>query len=244
MQTRIDQLTRARQLSFMGKITASLSHEIKNTLAIISQSAGLMGDLLDQSPPAEWATLPRLKSITASIEDQVQRSGALVKQLNRLAHSMDKALVAVDLNDLVQDITKLMQRLARLQNVDLEARPAAAPVPIISDPFRVQYLLFFFIERALQSPRKHTKVTVAAGSSADAVPQVTITDQGPPRAELPEELMTMQLTPESVVAQGQDPEVAVLATTMGELKVRMSAGVTSDQGNEVVLSFPTSIDGA
>ena len=46
MQKKFEELYRVKEIGFMGKVTASLSHEIKNTLAIINESAGLMGDLL------------------------------------------------------------------------------------------------------------------------------------------------------------------------------------------------------
>ncbi len=34
------------ETAFMGKITAAITHEMKNVLAIIKESAGLMEDLL------------------------------------------------------------------------------------------------------------------------------------------------------------------------------------------------------
>ena len=33
-------------LTFFGKVNASISHELKNILAIISETAGLLGDLV------------------------------------------------------------------------------------------------------------------------------------------------------------------------------------------------------
>ena len=45
MPEKVNELSRVKEIGFMGKVTASLSHEIKNTLAIINESVGLMGDL-------------------------------------------------------------------------------------------------------------------------------------------------------------------------------------------------------
>ncbi|MEJ2236131.1 MAG: hypothetical protein P8X67_19675, partial [Syntrophobacterales bacterium] len=125
MQTKPEELSRVKEIAFMGKVTASLSHEIKNTLAIINESVGLMGDLLLQDAPENWPQYSRLTELTASIEEQVQRSADIIKRLNQFAHSMDKSLVDIDLNELVQEITTLAQRFARLKRVQLgvEAAP-------------------------------------------------------------------------------------------------------------------------
>ena len=48
-----EDLSRVEEIAFMGKVTASLSHEIKNTLAIINESVGLMGDLLGKDAPGD-----------------------------------------------------------------------------------------------------------------------------------------------------------------------------------------------
>ena len=102
MQRKVEELSRVKEIAFMGKVTASLSHEIKNTLAIINESAGLMGDLLGKDAPEDWPAYSRLTNLLASIEEQVQRSADIVKRLNQFAHSMDKSLVDLDLNEKVR----------------------------------------------------------------------------------------------------------------------------------------------
>ncbi len=67
-------LSKTEEIGFMGKVAASLSHEIKNTLAVINESAGLMGDLLRKDAPEDWPSYSRFNDLLASIEEQVQRS--------------------------------------------------------------------------------------------------------------------------------------------------------------------------
>ena len=131
----------------MGKVTASLSHEIKNTLAIINESAGLMGDLLRKDAPEDWPQYSRLTEIVASLEEQVQRSADIVKRLNQFAHSMDKSMAGLDLNDTVSQTAILAQRFAILRRVNLETILDPRPLQIQNDPFRTLYIIFGFIER-------------------------------------------------------------------------------------------------
>ena len=117
MEKRVEEFSRVKEIGFMGKVTASLSHEIKNTLAIINESVGLMGDLLRKDAPEDWPQYSRLTKLMGSIEEQVQRSAAIVKRLNQFAHSMDKSLVDLDLNETVRQTVILAQRFATLRRV-------------------------------------------------------------------------------------------------------------------------------
>ena len=55
-------------LAFFGKVSASISHELKNVMAIISETAGLLGDLsamargVQPSTPICSPAVPRASS--------------------------------------------------------------------------------------------------------------------------------------------------------------------------------------
>ena len=239
MDKKIEQLIRAKEIGFTGKVTASLSHEIKNTLAIINESVGLMGDLLGKDAPKDWPPYSRLTNLLVSIEEQIQRSADIVKRLNQFAHSMDKPLVDLDLNELVRQITTLAQRFARLRGVQLELEAAPAESLMIhSDPFRIQYVVFGFIERALWrcSPNQ-TKVTLACVPSEDMA-QVIVTDQGSPEGDWLREQIGAALSPTGVSPGEEDPELAIMALTMAELGGSVEIEEVGKTGNKVILSFP------
>jgi C4-dicarboxylate-specific signal transduction histidine kinase len=241
MQKKVEEISRVKQLAFVGKVAAGLSHEIKNTLAIINEFVGLMGDLLKKEPPSDWQLYPRLEKTIPSIEEQVHRSAGMVKRLNRFAHSMDKPLTSLDLNELVQEITTLAQRFASLLGVELEAQPAPEPLQITSDPFRIQYVIFGFIERGLWrcSPNQ-TKVTLACARTEDMA-QVIVTDQGSPEGDWLRKQIAAALSPAGISGEEEDPELGVLALTMAELGGFIEAEELGKTGNRIILSFPAKI---
>lgn len=236
MKPNTEDLVKARHFAFVGSVTASLSHEIKNTLAIINETSGLMVDLLDYSaPPPGWAPYPRLKTLLASIAEQVERSGIIIKRLNRFAHSMDEQLVALELNDLLVEITNLAQRIARLQEVHLETRLAGESLNIRSDPFQVQQVVFRLIEGSLKFAPKNTTVTVASRREGEAA-RVVITDEARPRAGW---LMKQVSAPDFTETEEQsDPDLAVLGIIMANLGGTVEAEDLPPQGNRVILTFP------
>ena len=239
MEKRVEEFSRVKEIGFMGKVTASLSHEIKNTLAIINESVGLMGDLLRKDAPNDWPQYSRLTNLMASIEEQVQRSAAIVKRLNQFAHSMDKSLVDLDLNETVRQTVMLAQRFATLRRVNLATQLDSKPLHLQSDPFRLLYVIFGFIERAINCSPREAEVTVKTERSGEEF-QVTVTDQGPVEAGKIGALVSA--SPSAEAEQGKS-DLALLAQTLKGLGGTIAAEQGDEGLNKVVLSFPAGMPG-
>ena len=70
-------------LQFFGRISASISHELKNVLAIVNENAGLLEDLTlmaDRGQPIDPA---RLKIMAATVQKQIGRADEILKKMNR-----------------------------------------------------------------------------------------------------------------------------------------------------------------
>jgi C4-dicarboxylate-specific signal transduction histidine kinase len=238
MKQSTEDVMRAKYLAFVGRVSASLSHEIKNTLAIISETSGLISDLLEYAPPpADWETYPRFKKLLTSIAEQVSRSGTIVTRLNRFAHSMDEPIVSLELNGLLQDINNLAQRFADLRKVRLETRLSNGALPIQTDPFRLQQVVFGFIDRGLQSAPQDSRMTLASGQ-AEGMAQITITDEGSSQAESIRRQVATPL-PAFQETQGKNdlylPVLGLIATQLGG---SIDVQDLKPQGNRVTLTFP------
>ncbi|MEJ2283420.1 MAG: histidine kinase dimerization/phospho-acceptor domain-containing protein, partial [Desulfobacterales bacterium] len=79
-------------LQFFGRISASVTHEIKNVLAVVGENAGLLEDLTlmaDRGQPIDPA---RLKKMSETVKKQVARADEILKNMNRFAHTSDEAV--------------------------------------------------------------------------------------------------------------------------------------------------------
>jgi C4-dicarboxylate-specific signal transduction histidine kinase len=241
MKESLEPFLREKQTAFVGKVTASISHEIKNSLAIIQESAGLMGDLLDHSPsPVDWPAYNRLKDIITTIEEYVQRSGLIVKQLNRFAHSMDNPVAPLELNDLLLEITHLAERFARLKGVRIEASLSSQPIHIHSDPLRIQHVVFCFIERALEDSKEGATVTVSSGWSENMV-QVIITDEATPKGAWIMEKISAPLSSFMKSEEQSEAELALAGQIFRELGGSIVTQDHEDSGNQIILSLPPKV---
>lgn len=135
-------------LQFFGKISASVSHEIKNVLAIIGENAGLLQDLAALAERGQSIDPGRLTRLSKDILKQIQRADTIMKHLNKLAHSVDNHVATVELGELVELVTQLCARFTFLKGVTLEKKLPADPVMVATNPFLLENLIGLCIDVA------------------------------------------------------------------------------------------------
>jgi len=182
------------EAQFMGRITASVAHEMRNVLAIIKESAGLIQDLLEISTDTSPKTKEKFGRTLSKVQQQVERGVHLATRLNQFAHSSDEPVTGVDLNDTADQVAFLAQRLAKLKGISLLAVPAEQPVIITSDPLKIQMLLYLCIASLLEvvgpgltigiGPRTAGDSRVAIGFHLTGIDETTKAEcSGPDGAE-------------------------------------------------------------
>lgn len=139
------------ELAFFGKIAAGVTHELKNVLAIIRESNGLMADLIAFSKDSPFPQRERFLRSVDRIEEQVRRGVEITSRFNRFSHSMDHAFARIDLNELVVQTVALACRFGRLKEVELTGSSSSGPVMLTVSPFRLQMALTKAMEACIES---------------------------------------------------------------------------------------------
>lgn len=102
-----------------AKISAAISHEIKNTLSIINENAGLLEDYAQMAEESGGVSLERIRAVTQTIAKQVDRSNIIMKNLNRFAHSADTCLAHGNLRETLSLVVDLTNRQAAMKNITI-----------------------------------------------------------------------------------------------------------------------------
>jgi len=100
-----------------AKVSASISHEIKNTMAIINENAGLLDDLVGMSGGEVGISPDRVKAAADTIARQVVRTNTMMNQLNRFAHTADHDMGQDSLQNILSLIVSLSVRQAAAKNL-------------------------------------------------------------------------------------------------------------------------------
>ena len=136
---------------FFGKITASISHEIKNVLAIINENAGLLEDLALLANSGAAIETQRLEKMSRVVKKQVDRADAIMKNMNRLAHSVDESIKTIDLNDLLELLVALSGRFASTRGVAVQPKLNEGPLRLKTSPFFLMNLLWLCLDFAMDA---------------------------------------------------------------------------------------------
>jgi signal transduction histidine kinase len=137
-------------LTFFGRVNASISHELKNNLAIISEAAGLLQDLTEMAGRGQKIELNMLKACSEDIIEEIQRGFAIIKQMNAFSHSIDEPVKKVNLSKVIELMVALSKFLSFASKVRFDPVPEDVPV-VLTCPFRLQNLVYQALIYAFES---------------------------------------------------------------------------------------------
>ena len=102
-------------LELFSRTNRLISHELKNVLAIISETLGLMDELMKAGKGG--LTPEKFRTLHASIMEEVDRANSIIRNMNAFAHSIDEFFGEVDIGrtlDLMIQLSRLDSSLRRL----------------------------------------------------------------------------------------------------------------------------------
>jgi signal transduction histidine kinase len=159
-----------REVALIGRLIAGMTHETRNVLAIIKESSGLLQDILRLKKAKAIPHAEQLEKVASRIQAQVARGNEQLNALNWIAHSMSDRSSSVGINDLSSGTRNLMQRFARLKQVELELEPAARDATIEADVVGLFSALASCVEYCLnEEPPKGQVVLRSATSGEEAI---------------------------------------------------------------------------
>jgi len=147
---------------FFGKMAASISHEIKNVLAIINENAGLLEDITLMAERGTPINSDRIKTQAERIKKQVRRADVIVKNMNRFAHSADEPLMSVDLGEILELLAALSGRSASMRGVTLEPESIGSSPRITTNPFLLENLVWLCMDFAMEMAGSGKNVRLSA----------------------------------------------------------------------------------
>ncbi len=158
------------QMSFIGTILSTYTHEMKNHLAIIKESSGLIQDMI------EMGKLPRKKkdagpflATLRSIDDQVERSTAVINILNRFGHRMDRPASTFNVHEILEELIVLMNRLAQQKGISLTGDFQKGIPAVRTNPYRIQLIVYTVIREKLEALDIESSVVLGTALRDDSV---------------------------------------------------------------------------
>ena len=159
---------RLLHLRFIGKILAGFTHEVKNYLAIIKESAGLMEDLIKLGKTSASDSGQNLEIIHL-IEEQIEKANVLFRYLNRFAHRMDDQLATFNINESLEELIALVTRFANQKKITIEKDFHESMPSINSNPSLLQFVVYSALEEKIRNLDKNSKIAIQTGVDENSV---------------------------------------------------------------------------
>ena len=133
-------------LQFFGKMSASISHEINNVLAIINENAGLLEDVTLMEARGIPLDPEKLKKISGKVLAQVKRANGITQNMNRFAHSVDETIKRVDIADTLGFMIILSSRFSDMKRVSFTMDSGSDRIEITTNPFLLQNVIWLCLD--------------------------------------------------------------------------------------------------
>ena len=156
-------ILRNRQLEMVGRLLAGFSHELKNHLAIIKESNGLVSDLLSMGRVENPALQARLEKITETINKRTLMVAEMAKHLSGFAHRNDVPLSSFQLNDILREELAFLARFANLKSIGISISLSNDLPAVWSNPSLVQFVFASLFLSILPTLKAGGKIIVSSG---------------------------------------------------------------------------------
>jgi two-component system NtrC family sensor kinase len=173
-----EQLLRTEKLSSLGKLSASIAHEINNPLAGILTFAKLiirkLGDG-ELDPEGREKVLKHL----ALVEREAYRCSVIVKNLLDFARERPMLMKPSDVNQAVDEILTLVDNQAHIQGVEIVRELSPLP-PVLGDFGQLRQAFMNVASNACEAMEKGGRLTVRTREiPGDLDVEVVFEDTGP-----------------------------------------------------------------
>jgi signal transduction histidine kinase len=154
-------------LAFFGSVNASISHELKNIMAIISETAGLLNDLSEMAKKGTPIEPDMLTDSTDSIIEEIQRGYTTIRQMNRFSHSVDTPVGSVDLMEILDLVRHLSGYLSYAGKINVHPGDGDAPI-VLTSPFILQALIYQVVVRAFKDADQGAELNISVRPGGDS----------------------------------------------------------------------------
>jgi two-component system NtrC family sensor kinase len=170
-------LVQSEKLSSLGRLSASIAHEINNPLAGILTFAKLCIRTLDAGSPDD-ATRKDLVRNLALVQRETERCSAIVRNLLDFARDRPLALHEVQVNAVVDEALQLITHQLAIQGVGLDKR--LSPVPqVLADFGQLRQAVVNVALNAVEAMGKGGTLSLATRPAAGGGVEIVISDTGP-----------------------------------------------------------------
>jgi len=157
-----EQMVRTERLASLGRLAATVAHEINNPIAGILNLSRLMERIIgEHGIPSE--RVPEVRDYLNQVTHETGRIGRIVTDLLSFARQTRPSIGPVDLVDLVRRSTSIVAPKLRMRDIRLEVSAAPGLAPVSCDAQQVEQVVINLVMNAAEASPDGSVVAIRMG---------------------------------------------------------------------------------
>jgi len=141
------ELAHVNRVTTLGELTASIAHEVNQPLTGIVTNGSACLRLLDREPP----DLVEVRSAVDSIISDGMRASEVVRRVRALSRKADVQMAELNINDLICDVVRLLQREVLDHLASLRLDLASSPPHVLGDRVQLQQVIINLVVNGMEA---------------------------------------------------------------------------------------------
>jgi two-component system sensor kinase FixL len=143
-------LAHAGRVATIGELTASLAHELNQPLTAILSNAQAGQRVLETAP----VDLEEVGEILKDIVEDDKRAGEVIRRLRSLLRKGDPEMRALDLNEALDEVARLVSGDAVVRGVSIRLELADGLPPVLGDRVQLQQVALNLVINGMDAMRE------------------------------------------------------------------------------------------
>lgn len=160
-ESNIQKMIQEDRMISLGKLAASVAHEINNPIQGLLTFCGYMQDILAAGTPSE-GSLEEFKGHLQLMSRELERVGGIVSGLLSFARESGVEHTHIDANKALEAALSLTRHKMKLANITLTTDLCPTPVMVVGDVNQLQQCFLNLIFNAVDSMPEGGKLSVAS----------------------------------------------------------------------------------
>jgi len=173
-----EQLIQSQKFAAIGELSSGIAHEINNPLAIIGQESEWGIHLLQSDELRDFKQVNELTDSLREITLQVKRCKEITHRLLNFARKMETLLQRVDVNRLIEDMTKWVERETKQHNIHIVRRFQKDLPQVVTDAPLLRQVILNLLDNAAYAIQKDGAITLTTRLADHGQVEIIVTDTG------------------------------------------------------------------
>lgn len=180
-----NQVGEMEKLALIGRLSASVAHEVNNPLQIISDQAGLMDELMNEERPDAIVHYRDYRQALAKIRTQIGRTSTITHRLLGFSRRQAFEPAETDINLAVEETVALLEHEARRHHIVISRHYQEDLPTVLTDAAQLQQVVLNILHNAMDAIGQDGVIEVASRVEGERL-VIDFADSGP---GLPEDMM-------------------------------------------------------